>query len=166
MSPREYTVFLIVLSLADFRNATWVGSAAQIAKTCHIRKQYAQQILKSLRAKHYIEFQESKGAHRRYPIYIPKYSVPGGTEERFQAEPRRAKKQPNGNRGPTKTYQTGTEDSAQVVSRHSIKCSEEVRTKNKREEYAQPLRASFLSAFSEQEWQEHLNKLDPKRKAN
>jgi hypothetical protein len=124
LTPREFLVFTIILLKADFRNSTWIGSASEIAKQCGFRKQYALQYLAALKAKGYIQFEIPRGAHVKYPIFVPKYSVPPGTEEI-------TRKIPNGNRGNIATYQTGTEDFKQLTYFERNRRSEEVKIKKK-----------------------------------
>jgi hypothetical protein len=122
LTPREFAVFTVLLLKADFRNSTWVGSASQIAKECRIRKQYALQYLAALKSKGYIQFEIPRGAHVKYAIFIPKYSVPPGTEEAVR-------KVPNGNRGNAPACQTGTDDFHQHEHFQRDERSEEVNLK-------------------------------------
>lgn len=130
MTVREYTVFTAILISADFRNAKWVGSGNAIAKMCHIRKKNAHEILNSLRSKGYIDFQFSDGNNSRYSILVHKYAaslVPVGTSKPYAAGS-------GGNQQSAPKCQSGTSKPPQRLSIHGDEVSEEVNTKNKREE--------------------------------
>ncbi len=134
MSIEEFGVFTVILTLADFRNATWLGSGTEIAKILHIRKQFALEHLRSLRSKGYLQFDDFKGAHKKYAIFIPKYytaedgsSVP----EMTRWEPRKLKRVQNGNRGSYEDGKTGTEEIDHPVKDQQFKPSQEVSTKNR-----------------------------------
>lgn len=140
MSIEEFGVFSVLLTLADFRNATWVGSGNEIRKYIHRRKQHIHQVLMSLRKKGYIRFELPEGNNAKYPIFIPKYYTHedgSSMAEMTVWEPAKLKNPRFGNQQNGQRCVSGTSKTEEILYRQSHKPSQEVNTKNKREEVNQ-----------------------------
>jgi hypothetical protein len=131
MSVHEFGVFTVLLTLADFRNATWIGSGTELRKYIRKRKKTVHELLFSLRSKGYIKFDLPKGNNSKYPIFIPKYytdqdgnSLPNMTIW----EPANT---PNGNQQMAQNSQTGTSKTEQPFKNERHEPPEEVNLKKK-----------------------------------
>jgi hypothetical protein len=80
MTANEYTVYTMLILLADWRSGVWIGSAGQLGKILHWSSRRCQKLLQQLRVKKYITGECRRPTASAYPIKVERYfSVRGAS---------------------------------------------------------------------------------------
>ena len=80
MTADEYTVYTMLILLADWRSGVWIGSAGQLGKILHWSSRRCQKLLQQLRVKKYITGECRRPTASAYPIKVERYfSVRGAS---------------------------------------------------------------------------------------
>lgn len=69
----EYSVFTLVIQLADWKSGIWIGSGVCVSDYLKWCPRKCQLVLKSLDRKGYIELRAVHGRNGNYPILVRKY---------------------------------------------------------------------------------------------
>ncbi len=81
ITKEEYTIFDILVKLADPSTGGWIGSAKAIAGNFNFSMRITRRTLETLERKGYIKRFTKPGKHTNYPILINKYDVTQGSKQ-------------------------------------------------------------------------------------
>lgn len=93
MAADEYTIYSMLILLADWRTGVWFGSAGQLGKIFHWSARRCQRLLKRLRDKKYISGEYTLPTGSAYSIKVERYFSTRGASVRTQGV------RPQGRRG-------------------------------------------------------------------
>ena len=77
----EYTIFDILVKIADPGTGIWIGSAKAIAGNFNFSVRQSRKVLEGLERKGYVKRFTKPGKHTNYPILINKYEVTQGSKQ-------------------------------------------------------------------------------------